>query len=432
MGSCNILTWLDTIPSHGTSISEPKAKRLKTSHEPSPGRLPTPPHDTMSSPTKRPRSVSDDGSDAISQSFVEDDVTPKAPKRRERLYHEISSTSETSSRSRNSSRSKVSSPSKQQRDAAGEETGYRVVSIERYEDLQPESLKEMRRVLEDIDYGIGIIPANRKDEFQRSRFPEAAFFDAALATNLPSGVDWRWPEMLWVDDLFDRAAEYMEENEAEAGWNIGIHAPILEWIFHKDKPQPRFLDYISCTSTQISTMFKPTKSKSKLVDFCIYMQPGRDSPEQAAIDNMRYRDRPSRSINHVDSGLLNKHPIAISIETKREGEDYTNAINQMATWHSAQLRSLCYVSPGITRTLSHIELLPGIIVQGHDWNFVATIQRDGKAFTFHKLPIGTTRTRQGIFKVLLALQYLKHWIQTKYWSAFKTDILGMGDIGAVS
>jgi hypothetical protein len=186
------------------------------------------------------------------------------------------------------------------------------------------------------------------------------------------------------------------------------------------------------TSTQISTMFKPTKSKSKLVDFCIYMQPGRDSPEQAAIDNMRYRDRPSRSINHVDSGLLNKHPIAISIETKREGEDYTNAINQMATWHSAQLRSLCYVSPGITRTLSHIELLPGIIVQGHDWNFVATIQRDGKAFTFHKLPIGTTRTRQGIFKVLLALQYLEHWIQTKYWSAFKTDILGMGDIAAVS
>jgi hypothetical protein len=108
--------------------------------------------------------VSDDGSDDLSQSFVEDDMTPKAPKRRGRLYHEISSASETSSRSRNSSRSKVSSPSKQQRDAAGEETGYRVVSIERYEDLQPESLKEMRRVLEDIDYGIEIIPANRKDE----------------------------------------------------------------------------------------------------------------------------------------------------------------------------------------------------------------------------------------------------------------------------
>ncbi|KAJ3545985.1 hypothetical protein NM208_g2239 [Fusarium decemcellulare] len=372
--------WIYNIPSHGTSTSESKPKRIKTSHEPSSWPLPTPSHDTMSSPTKRPRYVSDDGSDDLSQSFVEDDMTPKAPKRRGRLYHAIRSASETSSRSRNSSRSKVSSPLKQQRDATGEESGYRIVSIKRYEDLQPDSLKEMRRVLEDIEYGI----RDPKDEFQKSKFPQTAFFDAALATNLPSGVDWRWPDMSWVDGLFDRVAEYLEENEAEAGWNIGIHAPIHDWTFHKDKPRPRFLDYTSCTLTQISTMFKPTKSKSKL------------------------------------------------IETKREGEDYTNAINQMATWHSAQLRSLCYLSPGISRTLSHIELLPGIIVQGHDWNFVATIQRDKKVFTFHKLPIGTTLSRQGIFKVLLALQYLKHWIQIEYWSAFKMDILETGDIAAVS
>ncbi|KAF9773789.1 hypothetical protein IL306_008334 [Fusarium sp. DS 682] len=209
----------------------------------------------MSSPTKRPRSVSDDGSDDLSQSFAEDDMTPKALKRRGRLYHDISSASETSSNSRRSSKSKASSPSKQQHDAAGKDTGYLVFSIERYEDWQPESLKEMRRVLQDIDHGIGIIPANRKDEkFQRSRFPETAFFDAALATNLPSGVDWRWPDMSWVEDLFDRAAEYLEENEAEAGWNIGIHAPILEWILHKDKPQPRFLNYISWYAMPLSSV----------------------------------------------------------------------------------------------------------------------------------------------------------------------------------
>ncbi|KAF4425275.1 hypothetical protein F53441_14158, partial [Fusarium austroafricanum] len=166
MGPCNILAWLDTIPPHRSSSStiEPKAKRLKTSHEPSPGRLPTPPRDTMSSPTKRPRSVSDDGSDYLSQYFVEDEMTPKAPKRRGRLYHDISSASEASSNSRHSSRSKASSPSKQQRDAAGEEAGYQVVSIERYEDWQPESLKEMRRILEDIAHGIRIIPASRRDE----------------------------------------------------------------------------------------------------------------------------------------------------------------------------------------------------------------------------------------------------------------------------
>lgn len=118
----------------------------------------------MSSPTKQPRSVSDDGSDIISQSFAEEDATPKAPKRRGRLYHDISSASDVSSRSGHSSASKASSPSKQQRDAAREDTGYRILSIERYEDWQPKSLKDMRKVLEDIDRGNRIVPASRKDE----------------------------------------------------------------------------------------------------------------------------------------------------------------------------------------------------------------------------------------------------------------------------
>lgn len=50
--------------------------------------------------------------------------------------------------------------------------------------------------------------------------------------------------MSWVERIFDRAADYLKENEAEAGWNADIHAPILSWVFRKEDLEPQFLDYM--------------------------------------------------------------------------------------------------------------------------------------------------------------------------------------------
>jgi hypothetical protein len=117
----------------------------------------------------------------------------------------------------------------------------------------------------------------------------------------------------------------------------------------------------------------------------------------------------------------------ISIETKKHGEEYGKAITQMATWHSAQLRSLRYTSDDERlppRTLTQIQFLPGIIVQGHVWSFVATVERDGRAVLFHQAPIGDTNSQEGILKLLLSLQHLKYWAEEVYWPAFQADIIG--------
>jgi hypothetical protein len=162
------------------------------------------------------------------------------------------------------------------------------------------------------------------------------------------------------------------------------------------------------------------------VDFCIHIRPAEESPAQLSIKEI-CKSRPLGTINHVDGGNLNKDPIVISIETKKHGEEYGKAITQMATWHSAQLRSLRYTSDDERlppRTLTQIQFLPGIIVQGHVWSFVATVERDGRAVLFHQAPIGDTNSQEGILKLLLSLQHLKYWAEEVYWPAFQADIIG--------
>lgn len=158
-----------------------------------------------------------------------------------------------------------------------------------------------------------------------------------------------------------------------------------------------------------------------MVDFCIMARPDADSPEQHAIQAL-CRKRPGLTINHTDWGDLCKNPIAISVETKRQGEHWDKAVLQMGTWHSSQWRSLSW---GRRQTPSSLEFLPGIIIQGHDWLFVATTMEPNGAVLYSSVRIGDTETEFGIYKLLVALQCLEQWVENTYWPLFKSDILGI-------
>jgi hypothetical protein len=62
-----------------------------------------------------------------------------------------------------------------------------------------------------------------------------------------------------------------------------------------------------------------------MVDFCIVVRPREDTPAQAIIDDL-CNYRPDKAINHTDWSNLSKDPIAISIETKKHGENWTKAV----------------------------------------------------------------------------------------------------------
>lgn len=185
------------------------------------------------------------------------------------------------------------------------------------------------------------------------------------------------------------------------------------------------------TSAQIhSTYTRSDKSAhhNKKVDFCVYVK--EISPElDAAI-----LASPAESINHTDYPGLLRRPIGLSIETKITGHEWAKAVNQIAVWLIAQWdilddlagssgssRATPRASPAAAAGLS---FLPGIIVQGHEWWFMAVTRKpDGATEFWSKTLIGSTTTMQGIYQISAVLQLLGRWIETEYWPWFQAAIL---------
>lgn len=165
-----------------------------------------------------------------------------------------------------------------------------------------------------------------------------------------------------------------------------------------------------------------------MVDFCVAIRPATHTMPmvRSAIDA-----RPGFSINHTNWGILTERPIAISIETKKDGQGKELAIIQIATWHAAQWRSILWGNelPASPR----LEFLAGIVVVGHLWMFVPTIRGEGEqTITLDSLVIGNTTSVFGIYKLLAVMQVLKRWAEEQFWPAFQHDVLGVGDDGEAS
>ncbi|SCO88953.1 uncharacterized protein FRV6_13081 [Fusarium oxysporum] len=127
-------------------------------------------------------------------------------------------------------------------------------------------------------------------------------------------------------------------------------------------------------------------------------------------------------------------PIAISIETKKTGEDWEKAKLQMEVWMAAHwqfLRNLIKLRQRAAKELSSIrqaegdltsnpektwqlpDFMPGIIVQGDDWHLIITTPEGEKTIFWQKksLSIIQHTTSLSILPLSLkvdALQY--YWL----------------------
>ncbi|KAJ4184063.1 hypothetical protein NW759_017049 [Fusarium solani] len=323
----------------------------------------------------------------------------------------------TSARSKRDSMSNRSSPSKQLRNAEMNETGFSVGSF--VLQPQPESLRALRIELRDFGAGHGVFPASMQDEMlaMDPELPRYAF-DRNEASRAPTSS---MPPFDWVDNLVKRAIKCRVDRECEASWNGDVHAPILEQVFRSGRFSSNdMVDFRWCPTAQILQSFKPRKAPAKMVDFCIFVSPDEGTAEERIIEGL-CQNRPGQSINHTDLGNFCKHPIALSIETKRAGEQGDNATLQMGTWHSAQWRSLRYNQHRSPRS---IEFLPGIIIQGHEWKFVASVlDQSGKCQLLETVALGSTGSQLGVYSLIATLQRLRRWIKEEYWPAFVSDML---------
>ncbi|KAF4513641.1 hypothetical protein G6O67_000889 [Ophiocordyceps sinensis] len=282
-------------------------------------------------------------------------------------------------------------------------TGFRQASFEL--DPLPPSLQDFCQRLRLVHHGSGILPTRLRTEFAGLQLPDFFFHDddADVAAR-------RYPDRALVRQLLRRA------NECD----------LDAWLLQDESNGDGCLGSEYCTTAGLLREYRPKGAPSKMIDICLTIRPNRRQ-DQDAIDITRSR-RPGDSINHTDWGSLSKFPIAVSIETKRHGEQFDAALLQIATWHSAQWRSLRWGRPEEANRPLAIEYLSGLIVQGHDWQFVPSILGQDAVSRVVRPPmlIGDTRSEPGILKLFMSLQELRQDAEQKFWPAFKADVLEIG------
>ncbi|KZL63843.1 hypothetical protein CT0861_13196 [Colletotrichum tofieldiae] len=76
--------------------------------------------------------------------------------------------------------------------------------------------------------------------------------------------------------------------------------------------------------------------------------------------------------------------------------------------HNAQWRLLDRLVGQTDPKMQLPEFMPGKIIQGHEWLFVASTKQGDQVH------IGSTATAIGVYQIVCVLQYLKRWIENTY------------------
>ncbi|KAI0469796.1 hypothetical protein GGR56DRAFT_679121 [Xylariaceae sp. FL0804] len=172
---------------------------------------------------------------------------------------------------------------------------------------------------------------------------------------------------------------------------------------------------------------------SKMVDFCLAIQPR--TPESVlALDNMR---RLTTTINHTNYYPLRDKLLVLSAESKKPGAGGEEAKNQVGIWQAAQwallqkqqqvrqLQSSAAVAAAAGSEM--MTFLPGLLIQGETWHFVATTRLDNLTILWHQQLLGSSNTTLGVFKIVSALRHLAKWSATQYWPWYRDNILAYYD-----
>ncbi|KAK7408302.1 hypothetical protein QQX98_009504 [Neonectria punicea] len=290
----------------------------------------------------------------------------------------------------------------------------------------PSALANLLNDMYDFSTERDIIPDVIKDEIvKRSasdrslrRLRDDAYYQAA-ETGLSSADASRL--MLTARKLVKRAGQCHHLQYDEAGWNNLVHTPLLDAVLNdRDPSESQSVDFSPCMTAPISPRFHHFSITSTKVDYVLYLDA--DGEDVSISDALAQLEKSEGSVNHTAFTPLSQHPISISIETKRHGGDGRRADVQLAAWQAAQWS---FLESQAGDKVNELAFLPGIIVQGHEWKFVATTRRDRKTTLWSSHQFGTTMTLVGIFQIMAGLRRLRRWSTEVFWPWYKSQVLGL-------
>ncbi|KAI0869346.1 hypothetical protein GGS24DRAFT_512146 [Hypoxylon argillaceum] len=431
----NIISWLEGVDTEASSNADPQQLPATRKRRQQQQQMPTPTASTTDSPgavlppTKRRRP------DDNNEGDVDLDRTPKA------RSGKALSISDTGSYSSNNSRT---SPTK------------RLAKLE-LAPGSPISTQQIIRTDHRIPNRNGIVPEYLAAEIQTCAEYDDDFYNFAPSTFERSDGATRLPvsdpqlALHQILKVFKSAKECLNEDHAEATWNTLVHWPVFELALgsisdvseraqsasgpghgtetaqpasvpgNRTEDQGREDQVRVCGMPCTAARLTGHAGGSKMVDYCIFIEPGSD--EAAKINELRER---WEYINHTDYNPLRRRPIVLSAESKKPGEGFKNAQLQLSVWQAAQWKFLLDLLAGEsegTQVPAAIPFLPALIIQGHDWYFAASTRFNNETILWIKQPIGATESILGIFQIIHALRHIAAWIRTTYWPWYKRTVL---------
>jgi len=106
-----------------------------------------------------------------------------------------------------------------------------------------------------------------------------------------------------------------------------------------------------------------------MVDFALVLEDS-DTLGAAAARLRIHADKGVFSFNHTTHSPLLRRPIAVSVETKRQGEHFQDALDQLGVWTSAHYARLTELLTTAGRSHVRPPMLPCLVAQGSDWKFI--------------------------------------------------------------
>ncbi|RSL95654.1 hypothetical protein CEP52_011926 [Fusarium oligoseptatum] len=257
----------------------------------------------------------------------------------------------------------------------------------------------------------------RNDAYYSLATDDLPLMDMASASRL----------MLTVRKLVKRAGQCHHLQYDEAGWNNLVHTPLLDAVFNDGDPnETQLVDFSPCMTASVSSRFHYFPIPATKVDYVLYLDAGAEDP--CTTDAIAKLEETTGSVNHTSFTPLASHPISVSIETKRHGGDGRRADVQMAAWQAAQWSFLEALTGG---SVDNLAFLPGVIVQGHEWKFVATTRKDNKTTLWSSHQFGTTMTLVGVFQIMAGLRRLRRWSVEVFWPWYKKHVLHLHEVTQV-
>lgn len=215
-----------------------------------------------------------------------------------------------------------------------------------------------------------------------------------------------------------------------------VHQRILALAVSEGGASDGAVHFMSCTTAKIQSAYRRGSGfrSAKMVGFVMYIEPSFfGDGDSTAVDTTRQL-MPDASINHTDFYPLRRRPIALSIKSKTTGNQLLEAEVQVGVWLAAQWRLLeshagrPVLDPEVaTNPVAAVlpPFLPAVIIQGHDWHFVAATRAGECTTLWVKQTFGSSETVLGVYKIVCVLRYLAHWIEQYYWPSFRQFALGL-------